>query len=100
MTSFTRMQPAPQRLGAVLLISFGLTISSFIVSTLVLRARAVGISTSAESIAVNAAPSISHLSMLRTGLRRMEVTLDDYTDRVAAGRRPDGEPRALDADRQ
>jgi signal transduction histidine kinase len=99
MISVTRARPVSHRLGAVLLISFALTISSFIVSTLVLRARATGIGASAESIALNAAPCIAHLSMLRTGLRRMEVTLDDFTDRVASGRRPDGEPAELDADR-
>jgi signal transduction histidine kinase len=82
---------SPRRLGVVLLVSFALTVSSFIMTTLILRKRSRGIGSAAESIAANAAPSIARLSNLRTAIGHLEVLLDDETDRVAyrEGRRDD-----------
>jgi signal transduction histidine kinase len=72
-------------LAIVLLASFGLGIPSFIASTIIVRSRAAGIGTAAEGLAINSEPSLGHLSAMRTQLRHMEVTLDDWADRVALG---------------
>jgi signal transduction histidine kinase len=85
----------PRRLGAVLLGSFALTISSFLASTIVVRIRARGIGSAAESIATNAGPSIVHLSNARTTLRHLELALDDYTDRIAAHGQDEHGERAI-----
>jgi signal transduction histidine kinase len=91
---------APRQLGTALLISFGLTVASFIASTLFLRSRAHGISTAAEEIALDAAPTLLHLSTLRTELRRMELALDDYTDRIVVHGSENGGPQEIQQARQ
>jgi signal transduction histidine kinase len=72
----------------MLLVSFGLTVTGFLLSTLFSELQARGISEAAESIATNAAPSIEHLSRIRTELRHMEVRLDDCVDRAVLAGEP------------
>jgi signal transduction histidine kinase len=68
-------------LVAAFLVAFTLTITSFLVTAMVVRHRALVIGTAAEGIARNAAPSIESLSAMRSILRTMEVDLDDAVDR-------------------
>jgi signal transduction histidine kinase len=72
-------------IGGLLLISFGLTVASFAVALAVLAAQSRGISRAARAIASSDAPSVDHLSRMRSIVRHGEVLLDDLTDRAAAG---------------
>jgi hypothetical protein len=77
-----RGQSPTRRLGVTLLLSFALTVASFSAATVVVDRHAQGISKAAASIANDAAPSIGYVSGMRTTLRHLEVTVDDYTDRI------------------
>jgi signal transduction histidine kinase len=72
-------------LGRLLLASFALTVTSFLLSTVITERRARGIEEAANSIATNAMPSIAQLAEERNDLRLMEGLVIEYAHRVAAG---------------
>jgi signal transduction histidine kinase len=83
----------------VLLVSFSLTISCFSTAAVVSQWAERGIATSADGIASNAVPSVDHLAEARTALRRLEVALDEWSDRFTASGES-REPAEVAADRQ
>jgi signal transduction histidine kinase len=68
--------------GRTLLVAFGVVAAAFMISTAVAEWSDVGIRNAAEKIAQNTSPSVEHLSLLRSDLRR--ITLLGHGDLDAA----------------
>ena len=81
--------------GRTLLIAFGAVAAAFMISTAVAEWSDVGIRGAAEQIAGNTSPSIEHLALLRTDLRRITLLSDGDLDAALEGR-PPFERRRLD----
>jgi signal transduction histidine kinase len=77
------------RLGWMLVASYFGTVLFFVIASLTARYLERGIVHAAQSISNDALPSIQHLSATRTALRQMAVGIDDLTEGVDSGRRPD-----------
>ena len=72
--------------GRTLLVAFGVVAAAFIVSTAIANRNDIAIRRAAELIAGDAAPSVEHLSMLRTDLRRITLLGDVDVDAALRGR--------------
>src|SRR5205814_273775 len=68
-----------------LLIAFGVVAGAFILSTVLAERSDVKIRRAAALIAENSAPSVEHLSLLRTDLRRITLIGDDDLDAALVG---------------
>lgn len=84
----------------VFLATFTLTAIGFIAATLVLRMKTGRILADSAAITGNAVPSIQRLSSIRTTLRHLEVTIDDYIGHSAHAARPAQEPGSIADDRR
>jgi signal transduction histidine kinase len=71
--------------GRTLLIAFGVVAAAFILSTALAERSDVRIRQAAAQIAENSAPSIEHLSLLRSDLRRISLIGDDDLDAALQG---------------
>jgi signal transduction histidine kinase len=71
--------------GRTLLIAFGVVAGAFILSTVLAERSDVKIRRAAAEIAENSAPSVEHLSLLRTDLRRITLIGDDDLDAALEG---------------
>ena len=72
--------------GRTLLLAFGVVAAAFIVSTAISDRSDIAIRRAAELLARGAAPSVEHLSMLRTDLRRITLLGDVDVDATLRGR--------------
>jgi signal transduction histidine kinase len=81
---FLREYASTRRLTLMLFGAFGLTVLSFVASTVIATTAARGISDAAESIVTDAAPSIQHASNARSEARRLALALDDLIDAAGA----------------
>ncbi len=72
--------------GRTLLVAFGVVAAAFLVSTAIADRNDIAIRRAAELIAGDAAPSVEHLSMLRTDLRRITLLGDVDVDAALRGR--------------
>lgn len=70
------------RLDRLLVLSFVLTVASFLVSRWIWETRTQGIDAAASSITSDAAQAVEHLSKARAELRRMQGLLGDMTTPV------------------
>jgi signal transduction histidine kinase len=82
--------------GRTLLIAFGIVAGAFVLSTALAERSEVQIRRAAALIAENSAPSIEHLSRLRTDLRRITRIGDDDLDATLEGS-PRVDRRRIDA---
>jgi signal transduction histidine kinase len=71
--------------GRTLLIAFGVVAGAFVLSTMLAERSDVRIRHAAAQIAENSAPSVEHLSLLRTDLRRLTLIGDDDLDAALEG---------------
>jgi signal transduction histidine kinase len=71
--------------GRTLLIAFGVVAGAFVLSTVLAERSDVKIRHAAALIAENSAPSVEHLSLLRTDLRRITLIGDDDLDAALEG---------------
>jgi signal transduction histidine kinase len=71
--------------GRTLLIAFGVVAGAFILSTVLAERSDVKIRRAAALIAENSAPSVEHLSLLRSDLRRITLIGDDDLDAALEG---------------
>jgi signal transduction histidine kinase len=71
--------------GRTLLIAFGVVAGAFVLSTILAERSDVRIRHAAAEIAENSAPSVEHLSLLRTDLRRITLIGDDDLDAALEG---------------
>jgi signal transduction histidine kinase len=71
--------------GRTLLIAFGVVAGAFVLSTVLAERSDVRIRHAAAEIAENSAPSIEHLSLMRTDLRRITLIGDDDLDAALEG---------------
>jgi signal transduction histidine kinase len=71
--------------GRTLLIAFGVVAGAFVLSTVLAERSDVRIRHAAAEIAENSAPSVEHLSLLRTDLRRITLIGDDDLDAALEG---------------
>src|SRR5262245_52276292 len=90
-----RSAEVSRRAGRLLVATVLLTVLCFVASTVISEWSEVGVARAADSIATNSAPSVSQLSGMRSDLRRLEVMMDDYTDRAVAGLPESGPGDAL-----
>ncbi len=74
--------------GRTLLVAFGVVAAAFMISTAVSEWSDVGIRSAAELIAHNSSPSVEHLSLLRSDLRRITLLGDGDLDAALEGRPP------------
>ncbi len=81
------------------LATFGITVIGLVLTALLLRERALKIRDVADAITKNAVPSIEHLTSIRTTLRHIELTLDDFADRSALTGAAIPEPPGVEAER-
>jgi signal transduction histidine kinase len=72
--------------GRTLLIAFGVVAGAFVLSTVLAERSDVRIRHAAAEIAENSAPSVEHLSLLRTDLRRITLIGDADLDAALEGR--------------
>src|SRR5262249_11232967 len=80
--------------------SFVGTLALVVVATVATQLLAAGIHEDAFSIANNSAPSMATLGEARTGLRHLEVLIDDWVEHRLAGRENASEVRAVEVTRQ
>jgi signal transduction histidine kinase len=71
--------------GRTLLIAFGVVAGAFVLSTVLAEGSDVKIRRAATLIAENSAPSVEHLSLLRSDLRRITLIGDDDLDAALEG---------------
>jgi signal transduction histidine kinase len=83
----------------LLIASFVLTVASFVAAMAVAEYRARGIGAAAESIAINALPTITCLSGSRTELRRIERLLERVVEADGTSPRPEAALDRADLDR-
>lgn len=88
-----------RRIITAFLAAFLVTTVGFGAATMVLRAKTSEIRRAAADISRNGAPSIAALSSVRTTLRHLEVTLDDYVDERALSNADVPQPAGIEADR-
>ncbi len=72
--------------GRTLLVAFGVVAAAFIISTAIADRSDIAIRRAAELLAGDAAPSVEHLSLLRTDLRRITLLGDVDVDAALRGR--------------
>ncbi len=72
--------------GRTLLVAFGIVAAAFIISTAIADRSDIAIRRAAGLLADDAAPSVEHLSMLRTDLRRITILGDVDVDAALRGR--------------
>ena len=72
--------------GRTLLVAFGVVAAAFIISTAIADRSDIAIRRAAELLAGDAAPSVEHLSLLRTDLRRITLLGDVEVDAALRGR--------------
>jgi signal transduction histidine kinase len=82
-------------LAALLFVSFGITVGSFVASSWISDHRAHGLLHAAENITTDAVPAIGHLAGARTALRRMELVVEAEVHQEGA--RGGGEPAIREA---
>jgi signal transduction histidine kinase len=75
----------PRRLAGLLVVSFGLTVLSFLITTAVTLVMSQGIAAASSSISSNSVPSIAHLLGELTEQRRLAVLLREYSEQRLAG---------------
>jgi signal transduction histidine kinase len=86
-----RVRPDRNKLdssGRTLMTAFGVVAVAFMLSTAVAEWSDVGIRSAAEQIAENSSPSVEHLSLLRTDLRRITLLGDGDLDAALEGGPP------------
>lgn len=71
------------RLDRLLVLSFVLTVASFLISRWIWETRTQGIDVAANSITSDAAQAVEHLSKARAELRRMQGALGDLAETAA-----------------
>jgi hypothetical protein len=82
--------------GRTLIVAFGVVAAAFMISTAVAEWSDVGIRRAAEQIAENSSPSVEHLSLLRSDLRRITLLGDGDLDAALDGG-PPFERKRIDA---
>ncbi len=75
----------PRQLGSLLLVSFGLTVLSFVIATVVAIAMARGIARAANDIASTTVPLSSHLSRMLSEVERQTALTGEIVERLSTG---------------
>jgi len=85
---------------AAFLSTFILTVIGFLTTTAVLGGKASKIREHAETITANGVPTIETLSVVRTTLRHLELTVDDHLEQRVFSNRLAHEPASIEDDRK